>query len=408
LRARTVRDRGGRGCPCGGPPRGAAGDPLPARVLTLPPPLTFLRPMTLPVTDLPRRGDPPGRARGNLSDRGRGDPVRPPAGPAGRIGALLRGRRAAIVRGKRVGAFRDRRNRGWTASSPIRSPSFFSPPEAAGTPRDGIYLSTLNDVLAASGLRGRRDGGRGSSPGRWPDRPEDSWRASGGCAGAGGAPLACVPDRRNVFDAVGRPPGAERVPLPEGLSSAHLAAYGGGAGPAPPERRWRLFRLRTSAEAPWNGSDRRWKSDNRDRRGARRSSSPWGAFLFAGWTEGENAARARALVKKGVRGRSPRKSATVVQAGGPDPPRRSTPRSSASQHKGSRVVADAPPRPPPRKSSSHPALPKGECIEMRGDSIRGEPPASLGRGRRERTLAWSKAIGAAPCGRVRFGLFATV
>src|SRR4030042_370730 len=30
------------------------GVPLPGAVLTLPPPLTFLRPMTLPVTDLPR------------------------------------------------------------------------------------------------------------------------------------------------------------------------------------------------------------------------------------------------------------------------------------------------------------------------------------------------------------------
>src|SRR5512141_1487917 len=35
--------------------RGALpGVPLPGAVLTLPPPLTYLRPMTLPVTDLPR------------------------------------------------------------------------------------------------------------------------------------------------------------------------------------------------------------------------------------------------------------------------------------------------------------------------------------------------------------------
>ena|SRR5659263_402824 len=43
------------------------GIPLPGAVLTLPPPLTFLRPMTLPVTDLPRaRAIHLGELEGNL------------------------------------------------------------------------------------------------------------------------------------------------------------------------------------------------------------------------------------------------------------------------------------------------------------------------------------------------------
>ena len=91
-------------------------------------------------------------------------------------------------------------------------------------------------------------------------------------------------------------PDAERVPLPEGVFSTHLAAYGAALAPLRPDVGGG-FSLRTSAEAALEREqDRRWKLVTGIAAGIAVFLA-LGAFLFAGWTAGEKATRARALGK---------------------------------------------------------------------------------------------------------------
>jgi Tfp pilus assembly protein PilN len=108
-------------------------------------------------------------------------------------------------------------------------------------------------------------------------------------------------------------PDAVRVPLPEGVSSAQLAAYGAALAPL----RTNVgggFSLRTSAEAAMEQErDRRWRLATGIAAGVAVLLA-LGAFLFAGWTKGEKAARTRALVKKEFAAVAP-EVRNVVQAG---------------------------------------------------------------------------------------------
>ena len=108
-------------------------------------------------------------------------------------------------------------------------------------------------------------------------------------------------------------PGAVRVPLPEGVSSAHLAAYGAALAPLRPDVGGG-FSLRTSADAALDRErDRRWKRTTGIAAGVAVLFA-LGALGFAGWTEGEKAARTRALVKTEFAAVAP-DVRNVVQAG---------------------------------------------------------------------------------------------
>jgi Tfp pilus assembly protein PilN len=169
--------------------------------------------------------------------------------------------------------------------------------EAAGAPRDGIYLSTFNDVL----LLGVSGGGVTAArqfPQAMADRPEEILGAIRETAvEAGGAPLAVFLIGTTPGPLADSFPDAERIPLPEGVSSAHLAAYGAALAPLRPDVGGG-FSLRTSAEAALEKDrDRRWKQATGIAAGVAVLLAV-GAFWFASWTEGEKVARTRALVKK--------------------------------------------------------------------------------------------------------------
>ncbi|MBP2678054.1 MAG: hypothetical protein H6Q82_1119, partial [Deltaproteobacteria bacterium] len=273
------------------------GIPLPGAVLTLPPPVTFLRPMTLPVTDLPRaRAIHLAELEGNLpieDEEILSDLLPAPREGSGLFFAVAARRSFVEKASERFGAAGIRVDR--VVTDPVAL--LLLAPEAAGTPRDGIYLSTFNDVLLL-----RVSGGGVTAARQFPremaDRPEELLGAlRAAAAEAGGAPLAVFLIGETPAPLADALPGAERVPLPEGVSPAHLAAYGAALAPL------RLnvgggFSLRTSAEAALERErDRRWRLIT----GIAASVAvllALGAFLFAGWTEGEKAARARALVKK--------------------------------------------------------------------------------------------------------------
>jgi len=285
---------------------------LPGAVLTLPPPLTFLRPMTLPVTDLPRaRAIHLAELEGNLpieDEEILSDLLPAPRDGSGLFFAVAARRSFVESTTDHFAAAGIRVDR--VVTDPVAL--LLLAPDAGGAPLDGIYLSTFNDVLLL-----RVSGGGVSAARQFPqamaDRPEELLDALREAAAAGGTPLAVFLIGETPAPLADALPDAERVPLPEGISPAHLAAYGAALAPLRPDV-GDGFSLRTSAEAALEREqDRRWKMIAGIAAGVA-AFLALGAILFAGWTAGEKATRARALVKKEFAAVAP-EVRNVVQAG---------------------------------------------------------------------------------------------
>src|SRR5512141_2626274 len=273
-----------------------AGD-LPGAVLTLPPPLTYLRPMTLPVTDLPRaRAIHLAELEGNLpieDEEILSDLLPAPREGSGAFFAVTARRSFVESASEQFGAAGIRVDR--VVTDPVALLLLAS--EAAGAPRDGIYLSTFNDVL----LLGVSGGGVTAArqfPQAMADHPEEIVTAIREAAGeAGSAPHAVFLVGTTTGPLPDAFPDAERIPLPLGISPLHLAAYGAALAPLRPDVGGG-FSLRTSAKAALEKErDRRWKLAAGIAAGVAVLLAV-GAFWFASWTEGEKVARTRALVKK--------------------------------------------------------------------------------------------------------------
>jgi Tfp pilus assembly protein PilN len=195
------------------------------------------------------------------------------------------------------------------------------------------------------------------------DRPEEMLDAVREAAvGGDGAPIAVFLIGETPAPLGGAFRDAERIPLPEGVSSAHLAAYGAALAPLRPDIGGG-FSLRTSAEAALDRErDRRWKLATGIAAGVAVLLA-LGAFWFAGWTEGEKAARTRALVKKEFAAVAP-DVRNVVQAGAQIRAKLDSLRRQQKE-----LGTDAPP-PADMLQLASQALPKGE-IAVREISIEG-------------------------------------
>ena len=289
------------------------GVPPPGAVLTLPPPLTFLRAMTLPVTDLPRaRAIHLAELEGNLpieDEEILSDLLPAPREGSGFFFAVAARRSFVESASERFGAAGIRVDR--VVTDPVALLLLAS--GAAEGPRDGIYLSTFNDILLL-----RVSGGGVTAARQFPqamaDRPGEILAAIRESAGeAGGAPLAVFLIGETPAPLAGALPYAERIPLPEGVSSAHLAAYGAALAPLRPDVGGG-FSLRTSAEAALEKDrERRWLRATAIAAGVAVVLA-LGSLWFAGWTEAAKAARARALVKTEFAAVAP-DVRNVVQAG---------------------------------------------------------------------------------------------
>ena len=339
------------------------GIPLPGAVLTLPPPVTFLRPMTLPVTDLPRaRAIHLAELEGNLpieDEEILSDLLPAPRGGSGLFFAVAARRSFVENASGHFGAAGIRVDR--VVTDPVAL--LLLAPEAAGTPRDGIYLSTFNDVLLL-----RVSGGGVAAARQFPQAmAEPPGELLGAlreaAAEAGDAPLSVFLIGETPAPLADALPDAERVPLPEGVSAAHLAAYGAALAPLRPDVGGG-FSLRTSAEAALERErDRRWKLFTGIAAGVAVLLA-LGAFSFASWIEGEKAARARALVKKEFTAVAP-EVRNVVQAGVQIRAKLDSLRREQKE-----LGADAPPPADMLQLASR-ALPKGE-IAVREISIEGD------------------------------------
>ncbi|MFA6146914.1 MAG: hypothetical protein WC899_01735 [bacterium] len=286
---------------------------LPGAVLTLPPPLTFLRPLTLPAKDLPMaRAIHLGELEGNLpieDEEILSDLLPSPPEGSGIFFAVAARRSFVESASERFGAAGIRVDR--VVTDPVAL--LLLAPAAAGAPRDGICLSTFNDILLL-----RTSGGGVTAARQFPqtmaERPGEILEAIREAAGETvGAPPTVFLVGETPAPLAGILPDAERIPLPEGISSASLAAYGAALAPLRPGVGGG-FSLRTSAEAALEKErDRRWISAAGIAAGIA-CLLALGAFLFAGWAEGEKAARARALVKMEFAAVAP-DVRNVVQAG---------------------------------------------------------------------------------------------
>ncbi len=338
------------------------GIPLPGAVLTLPPPLTFLRPLTLPVTDLPRaRAIHLAELEGNLpieDEEILSDLLPAPRDGSGLFFAVAARRSFVENAAEHFGTAGIRVDR--VVIDPVAL--LLLAPDTGGTPRDGIYLSTFNDVLLL-----RVSGGGVTAARQFPqamaDRPEELLGSLREAAGAGEAPAAVFLIGETPAPLADALPDAERVPPPEGVSSAHLAAYGAALAPLRPDVGGG-FSLRTSAEAALERErDRRWKRMAGIAAGVAVLFAV-GAFAFASWTAGEKAVRARALVKKEFAAVAP-EVRNVVQAGVQIRAKLDSLRREQKE-----LGTDAPPPADMLQLASR-ALPKGE-IAVREISIEGD------------------------------------
>ncbi len=287
------------------------GNNLPGAVITLPPPLTYLRPVTLPVHDLARaRAIHLAELEGNLpieDDEILSDLLPSAPGAPGTFLAVA-ARRSFVE--KTVEAF---------LASGIRVDRVITDHVSllllaeGRIPEDAVLLSTFSDILL---LRTSGEGVREARqfPSAMAEDPAELLSAVREASRENGDVTAKTFSFGYLPPALaGGLPDAAACDLPEGFPPAHLAACGAALAPHFPKVAGG-FSLRTSMEA----------AAEKEREGRRRYIAAiaagvaallaLGTLQFAKWTEGEKVARARALVRKEFAEAAP-DIRNVVQAG---------------------------------------------------------------------------------------------
>jgi hypothetical protein len=272
------------------------GRAIPGGVITLPPPLTYLRPVTLPVNDLERaraihlselEGNLPLEDEEILSDLLPGAPGAPGTFLAVAARRSFVERTSGVFRG--AGLPVDRVVTDHVALLHLAS--------HAGVPRDALLLGAFHDLLML-----RTSGGGIAAARQFPaalaDAPEEILSAARDSMEAGEdspAPAFLLGNPpAGLIDGI---PGVTVVPAPDGIGLPLLPAFGAALVPHQPGVS-AGFSLRTSADAA--------REMARERRRLLVSAVAAGTAIllavgsleFAAWAEGRKAAAARALVRK--------------------------------------------------------------------------------------------------------------
>lgn len=267
------------------------GGALPGAVITMPPPLTYLRQVRLPVTDLARaRAIHLSELEGNLpiDDAEILSDLLPAAPETPDTFVAVASARPLVER--TVEAFHAA---GIRVDLVVTDHAALLFAASGKVPGDSVLLSAFPDILllrvSGGGVRAARQ-----FPAALAETPAEILAAASEMAG-GEAPAFSVGDLPSALaDAV---PGLAPIPLPEGLPASHLPACGAALAPFLPKAAGG-FSLRTSAEA---AADRV--------RGARRvriaaiaaavaAVLAVGALQFSVWASGRKVDKARAQVRK--------------------------------------------------------------------------------------------------------------
>jgi hypothetical protein len=337
------------------------GRAIPGAVVTLPPPLTYLRPMTLPVADIGRaraihlaelEGNLPIEDGEILSDLLPGAP-----GEAGSFLAIA-SRRSFVER--TAGAFRD-------AGLPVERVvtdhvALLHLAAHASAPADALLLGAFHDLLmlrvSGGGVLAARQ-----FPASLAEAPEEILSAAREAMGSaeGGPAPAWLFGKPGAVLSEGIP-GATIVPLPEGVDLPFLPAFGAALVPRQPGVSGG-FSLRTSAEAEAEKAREGRRTVVAAVAGGAAILLAVGALQFAVWAEGQKAARARALVRKEFSEAAP-DVRNVVQAAA------QIREKVASVRRQQKELGTDSPAPPDFLLRASQALPKGE-IAVREASVDG-------------------------------------
>ena len=272
------------------------GTAIPGAVVTLPPALTYLRPLTLPVNDLGRaRAIHLAELEGNLpveDDEILSDLL--PGAPGGPGTFLAVATRRSFVE-RTADAFRD-------AGIPVDRVvtdhvALLHLASHAGVPRDALLLGAFHDLLML-----RASGGGVSVARQFPvalaDAPEEIVAAAREAMETGaGSPVPAFLFGTPPEALAGRIPGVTVVPPPEGIDLPFLPAFGAALVPRQPDVT-AGFSLRTSADAVAEKARERRRLLLSAIAAGTAILLAVGALEFAVWAEGRKAATARALVRK--------------------------------------------------------------------------------------------------------------
>jgi len=272
------------------------GKPLPGAVITLPPALTYLRPVTLPVSDLRRaRAIHLAELEGNLpleDDEILSD-LLPPSPQTPTTFLAVAARRSLVE--KTVAAFADA---GLRVDRVVTDHvALLHLAASVGVPPEAVLLASFDDLLL---LRGSGEGVRSARqfPASLSETPEEILSAVREAAENGeSAPAPVFRFGEAPPSVAAGTPEATVVPPPEGISSALLPAYGAALAPHQPKVS-AGFSLRTSAEAAAEEDRERKKILYAGVAAGVAIVLALGALWFAVWAEGQKAVTTRNLLRK--------------------------------------------------------------------------------------------------------------
>ena len=267
------------------------GGALPGAVITIPPPLTYLRQAKLPVSDLARaRAIHLAELEGNLPiDDAEILSDLLPAAPENPDTFVAVASTRSLVE-KTVETFQAA---GIRVDLVVTDHAALLCAASGPPPGGALLLAAVPDILLMK-VSGGGVGAARQFPAALADTPAEILSAASEMSG-GEAPAFSVGELPASL--AGAVPGLAPIPLPEGLPASHLAAYGAALAPFLPKATGG-FSLRTSAEAAAD----RVRSSRRVRVAAAAAAVAAllavSALQFSVWTSARKVAKARAQVRK--------------------------------------------------------------------------------------------------------------